>query len=123
MARRFALDPALQWDERLAYHQDIEASLRLYFSTSAPAFKARFVGKTQDEVDQELALRLEETDVRLAFVVLTSIKATFRVDFDTRCREKLKDDLSRYFRAIGKERKSAVRLDEDILEGGKDRRQ
>src|ERR1017187_7540771 len=117
MPERFALAPALQLDELASYHQDVVASLRLFFDSSAPTFAARFAGKRPDDVLQELGSRLDESDVRSAFVVLTSLEASFRVDFDFRCRRRLKDDLSAHFRTVRKARKEAVRLDEDILEG------
>jgi hypothetical protein len=119
MPRPFALVPTLKLEELAAYHEDIVASLRLYFSPSAPTFAARFVGRKPEEVNREVALRLDESDVRSTFFVLTSLEASFRVDFDLRCRKRLKDDLSVYFREIEKTRTDAVRLDEDILEGWK----
>jgi hypothetical protein len=79
----------------------------------------RLVGKTPDEVDRELASRLDESDLRSAFFALTSLEASFRIDFDLRCRRRLKDDLSIYFRQVKRTRKDEVRLDEDILEGWK----
>jgi hypothetical protein len=117
MPKRFALAPTLQLDELALYHQAVVASLRLYFSPAAPTFAARFAGKQLDEVTQELALRLDESDARSAFFVLTSLEAAFRIDFDFRCRQRRKDVLSVYFRDVEKRRKHAVRLDEDILEG------
>jgi|SRR5271156_1395299 len=119
MPRRFVLVPALELDELAAYHQDIVDSLRLYFSPSAPTFEERFVGKPIHEVQGELELRLGESDIRSCFAVLTSLEAHFRIDFDLRCRKRLKDNLSVYFRGVEKRRKKAVRLDEDILEGWK----
>lgn len=104
MPERFALDPSLQLDELASYHEDLIASLGLYFSPSNPAFDARFAGK-----------RI----VRSAFFVLTRLEASFKMDFEFRCEKRLKDGLSRYFRKVSKRRKDAVRLDEDILEGWK----
>lgn len=119
MPKRFALVPTPQLDELAFYHQDIMDSLCLYFSPSAPTFAARFLGKSAAEVRRELDSRLNESDVRSTFVVLTSLEATFKVDFDVRCRKRLKDNLSIYFREVEKKRKDAVRLNEDILEGWK----
>jgi len=119
MPKRFTLVPALQLDELASYHQDIVASLRLYFNPSAPAFAVRFAGKQLDEVEQELAARLDESDVRSAFAVLTSLEASLRIDFDRRCKRRLKDDLSVFFREVEKKGENSVRLDEDILEGWK----
>jgi hypothetical protein len=118
MPNRFVVVPPLELDELLLHHNDVVASLRLYFNPSAPGFAARFAGKRLDEVAQELALRLDESDARSAFFVLTSLEARFRADFDFRCKQRLKDELSVYFRSVGKER-DAVRLDEDIFEGWK----
>jgi hypothetical protein len=121
MPKQFVLDSALQLDELASYHQDVVASLRLYFNPSNPAFAARFLGCRPDEVKEALASHLEETDVRSAFFVLTKLEASFRIDFYFRCEKRLKDDLSTYFRNVLKLRKhkTTVRFDEDILEGWK----
>lgn len=95
------------------YHNDVLASLKLYFSQVTPSFAARFVGRHPHEV---LAFRVEETDLRSALAVLTSIEAAFRVDYECRCQKRMKDDLSRAFRAIHKLRKARVSLEEDIFE-------
>jgi hypothetical protein len=119
MPERFTLDPILDIGELDAYHRDILASLRLYFRPSAPDFAVRFAGKRPDEVNRKLAERLNESDVRSVLFVLTSLEASFRVDFDVRCRKRLKDVLSVHFREVERARQNAVRLDEDILEGWK----
>ena len=96
------------------YHNDVVSSLRLYFGQilllSASDLRVR------GEVASRLTSRLEETDQRSAFFVLTSLEAAFRVDYQRRCEKKMKDDLSRAFREMWKSRKTRVRLDEDILE-------
>jgi hypothetical protein len=45
-----------------------------------------------------------------------ALEAAFRVDYECRCQRKMKDDLSRAFRAIYRSRKTSVSLDEDIFE-------
>ncbi len=119
MPRPFNLVRALELDELAAYHQDAVSSLRLYFSPLAPTFVARFAGETPEDVEGQLRTRLDESDVRSSFAVLTSLEANFRIDFDFRCRKRLKDNLSVYFRSVERERGDKVRLDEDILEGWK----
>lgn len=80
----------------------------------------RFVGKSRDEVEKELRLRLEESDLRSAFFILTSLEARLVVDFEFRCKQRLKDPLSAHLRQVQKERKEKwLRFDEDILEGWK----
>ena len=117
MPRQFVLAPELELNELHTYHQDVRSSLRLYFSPSAPSFTERFVGKTAKKVNEELTLRIDESDVRSTFFLLTSLEAHFRMDFDFRCRQRRKDPLSRHFREVEKKRKNKVRLNEDILEG------
>jgi hypothetical protein len=124
--RQFTLVDELQLDELALYHRDTEAALRLYFSPAAPTFAARYLGEPPDSPRpmQDLESRLDESDVRSAFVVLTRLEATFRVDFDERCRQKLKDSLSRYFREKRRDierrgGRSTLRLSQDILEGWK----
>ncbi len=67
-----------------------------------------------------LTARLKETDQRSAFFILTSLEAAFRVDYQRRCEKRLKDDLSKAFRAIWKSRQTWVSLDEDIFEAWKE---
>jgi hypothetical protein len=94
-------------------------SLRLYFSPAAPTFAARFWDHSQDEIAITLESRLLESDARSALAVLTSLEAYFRIDFDWRCRQRLKDELSVHFREIEKKQsRPGVSLDE-ILEGWK----
>jgi len=98
------------------YQNDVELSLRLYFSEVSPSFSVRFFGLRPEEILAEFNARIEETDQRSAFFVLTSLEAAFRLDYECRCRKRMKDPLSRAFRAIYKERETKVRLDEDIFE-------
>jgi hypothetical protein len=98
------------------YHADVVSSLKLYFSAASPSFSRRFYGRSLNEVSGELVRRLEETDMRSAFFVLTSLEAAFRTDYEYRCRKKMKDNLSRAFRAIHKSRGTRVSLDEDIFQ-------
>jgi hypothetical protein len=114
---RFALVPELTLDAIAAHHEDVVAALRLYFSPASPTYIRRFAGRLIDEITSELESRLLEEDVRSMLAVLTSLEAHFRADFNLRCRQRLKDDLSRHFRQIERARGDRVRLDEDILEG------
>jgi hypothetical protein len=99
------------------YHNDVVASLKLYFREEPPSFSARFIGRHPIDV---LAARIEETDLRSALAILTCVEAAFRVDYECRCQKRMKDDLSRAFRAIHKARKARVSLEEDIFESWKE---
>ena len=59
---------------------------------------------------------MEETDVRSSFAVLSRLEAAFRIDYECRCKEKLKDDVSWTFRRMYKSRKMRVSLEDDIFE-------
>jgi len=103
------------------YQNDVDRSLRLYFSEASPSFSKRFFGLRPGEIRKELADRLEETDQRSAFVILTRLEAAFFTDYECRCRRKIKDGgLSKAFRAIRRSRKAKVKLVDDILEAWKE---
>jgi hypothetical protein len=95
------------------YHNDVVASLKCFSKTSPSFISTRYIGRSLGDV---LAARIEETDQRSAFFVLTALEAAFRVDYLYRCQKKMKDDLSRAFRVIYKDREGNASLDEDIFE-------
>jgi hypothetical protein len=103
------------------YHNDVERSLRLFFSEHSPSFNVQFFGLTAAEIRNQLNARLEETGERSAFFVLTSLEAAFKVDYESRCRKRMKDPLSRRFREMYKQREMRrVRLENDIFEAWKE---
>ena len=85
-----------------AYHQDAESSLRLYFTPGNPTFVARFAGYVPSELAEELAERLNETDLRSALAIMTRIEAAFRIDYRQRCKKKQPDGVSIAFRRLRK---------------------
>ncbi|MFZ1203554.1 MAG: hypothetical protein WAN97_04505 [Candidatus Acidiferrales bacterium] len=103
------------------YHNDVVSSLRLYFDLPSQDFTARYYDKTIAELESLLAARLEETDLRSALTILADLEAAFRYDYEYRCLKRLKDPISRAFRAIEKSRKKRIGFDEDILEAWKHR--
>jgi hypothetical protein len=82
------------------YHQDAESSLRLYFTRDNPSFVARFAGYVPSEVEEELADRISETDMRSALAIMTRIEAAFRIDYLERRRRKETDGVSVAFRRL-----------------------
>lgn len=103
------------------YHNDVVDSLKLYFSEISPSFSTRFFGRSPAEVASELAARIEETDRRSAFFILTALDAAFRADYLRRCQNKRKDPLSRALRVIYKIRSENASLDEHIFETWKEK--
>jgi len=100
------------------YHNDVVSSLRLYFGEMLRVSAADF--RSCDAIANLLTLRVEETDQRSAFFILASLEAAFRIDYECRCQKRMKDDVSRAFRAIYKSRRTRVSLEEDIFEAWKE---
>jgi len=99
------------------YHEDAVSSLRSYFGGVHNL--ERFLGYTLAQRSEELKLRIDETALRSMLITLASIEASLRLDYEFRCRKKLKDSLSRAFRAVYKTHQRHVALDEDIFEAWK----
>jgi hypothetical protein len=120
MGNRVALSPErLEFEEVAIAHSDIANSIRFYYGqASMEALDAKFIGYTLGEVEQERDKRLEELDKNSAFNVLAALEASFRVDFLMRCYNRRKDDLSRFFRRLLKDKgERSISLDQHILEG------
>lgn len=98
------------------YHQDTDASHRLFFSIDNPEFAVRFVGYSLSQVEAELLERLNETDLRSSFAILSRLEAAFRIDYAQRCKRRKRDAVSKAFRALYKTQGVRVRLEDDILE-------
>ncbi len=110
-----SLPPAISLKDLAEYHADVVSSLRNYFGGATHLY-SRFIGYSSAEISNELALRLQETDLRSALAVMARIEAMFRIDYECRCQKRLKDNVSRAFRELRKSRHKRVRLDEDIFE-------
>lgn len=102
--------------EAALHHDDVESSLRLYFSNASPSYTVRFTGYRTDEVTVELRDRLVELDRNSTMSLLSAVEAAFRIDHPQRCYRRGKDDVSRRFREIYGERGTRARLDDDIFE-------
>lgn len=98
------------------YHQDAEASLRLYFSSASPTYTVRFLGCSMLEVTEQLHARLVESQLRASLTVLSSLEAAFRIDYLQRCYHRDRSEITRCFRDLYKEHAEHVRLDEHILD-------
>ncbi len=106
----------LKLDEMFAHHADVQAALRSYFSPDGPEFEVRFFGELVVEVERRLRMRLQEADQQSSLVLLTSLEAAFRLDYQDRVHRRRKDDLSRSYRELYKRKGTKVQLDGDLFE-------
>lgn len=98
------------------YHYDTVESLKRFFSAGASNSLARLATDSTPRLAIGPADYLEETDIRSSLALLTLIEAAFQLDYQYRCRKRLKDDLSRAFRILYKEKPDYVRLEQDIFD-------
>ena len=98
------------------YHYGVVESLREYFSPDSPDSLARVEAFSGRRLGSRPADYVEETGLRSSLALLTWIEAVFQLDYQYRCRNRLKDDLSRAFRAISKRKPDYVSLEKDIFD-------
>jgi hypothetical protein len=96
------------------YYDDSKSALTLYFSLHSFDYNYRFVDYNINEIEQELQARLDELDRLTSFSILSSLEASLRMDYLTRCNQKKKDALSRKMRRMYQIRGSRASLEDDI---------
>ncbi len=105
----------LDLDDIAAHYSDVEAALRQHFLHNSNLGN-RFVGFTNADLYEVLEQRLEEEGRSVALSILAALEAVFRIDYLQRVYTKKKDDLSRAFRELYKDKGSHVSLEEEILD-------
>lgn len=98
------------------YHFDVVESLKLYFNPDSPHSLALLDKYPGPRIAVRSLDYIEETGLRSSIAILTSIEAAFQLDYQYRCRMRLKDSLSRAFRAIYKRKPDYVSLEKDIFD-------
>jgi hypothetical protein len=98
------------------YHYDAVESLKRYFGLGSPNAPARFDTSSDLRIAVSLFDYIEETEQRSSLAILTLIEALFRKDCQYRCSKKLKDGLSRAFRAKYRHKQQRMNLEEDIFD-------
>jgi hypothetical protein len=105
---------SLEWAAQ--YHNDAVESFNHYLSMVSPKSLSQFDAYSGPRLDVGLADYIQETDLRSSLDLLTKIEAAFQMDYQFRCRKRLKDDLSRAFRELYKRDQRYVSLEKDILD-------
>jgi len=98
-----------------AHHADVKNALHYYFSPTSSQYTVRFTGYLAVEIQVELTDRLSESERSTILTILSSLEATFRIDYLQRCYLRKKDQLSRAFRTIHKRYASRASLEDEIL--------
>ena len=92
------------------YYNDIEASVRRYFSFNNLHPDDRFADYTPAEIELDMISVLEEHARSTSMSILAALEAAFRMDYLQRCYKRRKDPLSRSFRALHRQRGQNVAL-------------
>lgn len=119
MANDFAFSNMnLELDEIFDHHSVTELALKEYYSINEDKveYHVRFAFNREVDVADELGKHIEELAATSSFSILSSLEASFRVDFLVRCKNKKRDILSRRFREIYKKKKDRIKLEDDILD-------
>ena len=117
MARRISFSGQNNSLEQVAeHHRDVEDGLRGLFSPSSPQYEVRFTSYQPAEVVDELNARFNEADRQSTINLLAAVEAAFRIDYLQHCYDRGRDDVSRMFRDLHKQKDARARLEDDILE-------
>lgn len=108
----------LELYEVAQHHSDTENALRAYYGIddNSKFLPAKFISYSAKEVSTEFHARIDELERTSSLTLLSSLEAKLRIDYLKRCYQKAKDDLSKDFRTIYKQKSHRASLEEDILE-------
>ena len=93
-----------------------ESSLKLYFSSNSKTYEERFMAYSTEELASELRERINELSHTSCLSLLSTLEATFRIDYLQRNYTKTKDPLSRSLRVLFNQKENRASLESDILE-------
>jgi hypothetical protein len=105
----------LNLEEIARHHNDVESSVRLFFSSSSPFLDERFTGYSLQEISSEMSRIILEHERDSALKILASIEAVLRLDYLQRCDGLRKDLLSRELKKVFNKKRDKARLDDDII--------
>jgi hypothetical protein len=118
MSDKVSFSSASQTLEEISdYYKVMTEALRKYYNVTdmGNPIPPRFIGLSREELEKELNERLFELDKNVSLSLLSAIEASLRIDYLNRVYRREKDDLSRYFREIHKNKANKASLEEDIL--------
>lgn len=117
VAKRVSFDDPPTLCQLAEHHAVVKEAICLYYySPENPGIRQPFASDTRAEIRASRDVRLQEASAASALTLLAAIEASFRVDYLQRNYFKKRDDLSRAFRALYKEKGERVSLSKDILQ-------
>lgn len=108
-------------------HQDMNEIFLYYHTTfkslnyyregiaSSKMTNQDYIGFTKNELIKSFNLHLAELEKNTSFNILSTIEASFRIDYIIRTKKKYKDRLSQKFRKLYKSKGENVSLENEIL--------
>jgi hypothetical protein len=112
----------LNFSSIISHHIDTKEALKEYYINAYKnnRLSNKFIGYTKYELLKEYKNRINELEKSTIFTILSSLEASFRVDYLKRSYSKSRDGLSRSFSEIYKKKENKASLEKDILELWKD---
>ena len=104
------------WFQETAAGLKLRESQVLSATFTPSEFETHLLGLTHDELRALFRRYSDELNEVASLTMIASAEAVLRIDFERRVSNRLKDKVSREFRAIKRRRGVRIRLDEDILE-------
>lgn len=104
------------------WYQETEKALRVERKRILDALishsyiEGAFFGMTREDVDGYFEEHKRELDFLVCFDIISAVEGCLRLDYLSRVYKRLKDPMSRKFRALYKQSGPRVRLSEDILD-------
>jgi hypothetical protein len=116
--KRFSISKhVLEIREIADHHTDTEAALKEYYglSRSKEFLPAKFVDYSKEDLSVELHKRIEELEKTSSLTLLSFLEAKFKIDYQSRCRNRTKGRLSNDLRVIYKKKADRASLENEIL--------
>jgi len=117
MAKIILSNDNLDLDEIEEYYEDSRKSIEYMFQANniVQLNLQQYFFLSQQELNEIKQERLQELEIGVILQILSSLEASFRKDYITRCKTKSRDEVSRVFREKYKELETKIGL-EDLLD-------
>lgn len=103
-------------DQIFTYYSTSRDSLKWYLDgiMNNAVVDSLYIGYTKRELRDVFLGHIDELEKNIIFSILSSLEACFQIDYQNRVKKRYKDNLSRKFKELSKNKKN-VSLEHDIL--------